>query len=72
MLDFSFVARGALDGFFEYKLFPWDAAAGILLVREAGGKVTGINGEPVDCFSTHFLSSNGLVHGHLEKLLVRA
>lgn len=72
VLDFSFVARGALDGFFEYKLFPWDAAAGILLVREAGGQVTGINGESVGCFSTHFLSSNGLVHVPLQNLLVRA
>ncbi len=69
VLDLAFVARGGFDGFFEYKLFPWDVCVGILLVREAGGKVTGIDGKPADSFSTHFLATNGLVHEKLmEKL----
>lgn len=72
VLDFCFVARGSLDAFFEYKLFPWDAAAGILIVREAGGKVTGINGEKAGTFSTHFLASNSLIHNQLKQKLVRA
>src|SRR3989344_2951582 len=44
-LDLCYIAEGACDAFFEYVLRPWDVAAGILIVREAGGEVTDINGK---------------------------
>ncbi|MGM0442637.1 MAG: inositol monophosphatase family protein [Fibrobacterota bacterium] len=56
-LDLSWVAAGRFDGFFEYELHPWDYAAGILLVEEAGGSVTDIDGSPVS------LNSMGIVSG---------
>ena len=70
-LDFCSVAQGVLDGFFEYSLKPWDVAAGILIVREAGGKVTDINGLPAQIDSGHFLASNGLLHNGIMKSLER-
>ncbi|MBI2597772.1 MAG: inositol monophosphatase [Candidatus Diapherotrites archaeon] len=69
VLDLALVARGAFDGFFEYKLFPWDAGAGILLAREAGGKVTQIDGSTANAFSTNFLATNGLLHKKLMESL---
>ncbi len=69
-LDLCLVAEGVCDGFFEYSLNPWDVAAGVLIVREAGGRVTDINGVEASIYSKHFLASNGLLHdsliGHLE------
>jgi len=44
-LDLAYVAAGIFDGFFEFRLSPWDIAAGTALVREAGGTVTGILGD---------------------------
>jgi len=65
-LDFCSVAEGICDGYFEYDLRPWDVAAGILIARESGGKVTDINGAEATINSGHFLVSNGLLH---EKIL---
>ncbi len=45
-LDLAYTACGRFDGFWEYKLYPWDFAAGVLLVREAGGTVTDFSGDP--------------------------
>jgi myo-inositol-1(or 4)-monophosphatase len=62
VLDLSYVACGRLDGFWEIRLSPWDVAAGILIVREAGGRVTDANGSP-DCVSGRFIvASNGRIH----------
>jgi myo-inositol-1(or 4)-monophosphatase len=62
VLDLSYVACGRLDGFWEIRLNPWDVAAGILIVREAGGTVTDGNGAP-DCVSGRFVvASNGHIH----------
>lgn len=61
-LDLSFVACGRLDGFWEYKLAPWDLAAGTLIVREAGGQVTSLAGEAFDINTGHVLASNSLIH----------
>ena len=60
-LDMCFVACGAFDAYFEGWIKPWDVAAGWLLVEEAGGRVSGRNGEPYE-FNTPILVSNGLVH----------
>lgn len=64
-LDLAFVAAGRLDGFWELHLSPWDVAAGILLVREAGGTVTDVRGgETLEdvLFSRHLVASNGKIH----------
>ena len=68
-LDLCYVAQGVVDGFFEYSLHPWDVAAGILIVREAGGKVTDINGKEAEVGSGHYLASNGLLHGRIKSQL---
>ena len=47
-LDLAYVAAGRFDGFFEFGLKPWDIAAGALLVMEAGGAMTRVDGEPLD------------------------
>ena len=65
-LDLANVACGRFDGFWEFNLNPWDTAAGVLLVREAGGKVTRFDGSPYRLDSREVLASNGLIH---EKLL---
>jgi myo-inositol-1(or 4)-monophosphatase len=61
-LDLAYVAAGRFDGFWEERLHPWDVAAGVLLVEEAGGRVTGLDGAPFDLFAGHVLASNGAVH----------
>ena len=62
-LDMAYVAAGRLDGYWEFKVSPWDVAAGILLVQEAGGTVTAFDGAPVALADKlHILADNGLIH----------
>jgi myo-inositol-1(or 4)-monophosphatase len=61
-LDFAYVAAGWLDGYWEYRLKPWDAAAGILLVEEAGGTVSAIDGSLRNVDSAHFCVANPNLH----------
>jgi myo-inositol-1(or 4)-monophosphatase len=61
-LDLCNVASGRFDGFWEFNLNPWDTAAGVLIVEEAGGKVTRFDGSPFRLDSSETLASNGLVH----------
>jgi myo-inositol-1(or 4)-monophosphatase len=61
-LDLCNVACGRFDGFWEFNLNPWDTAAGVLMVEEAGGKVTDFHGGPFQLNSRETLASNGLVH----------
>ena len=68
-LDLCYVACGRLDGFWEMKLKPWDVAAGWLIVREAGGTVTGGGGEPYALGSPVVVASNGHIHMKLIDLL---
>lgn len=68
-LDFAYVAAGIFDGFWEVKLNPWDIAAGLLLVNEAGGKVTNFKGEDSDIFNPQILASNGQIHNKMIELL---
>ena len=70
-LDLAYVAEGSCDGFFEYTIKPWDVSAGILLVREAGGRVTNIAGEEADIFSGNFVATNGVLHELLLERLVK-
>lgn len=68
-LDLAFVAAGRVEGFFEIGLAPWDVAAGMLLVTEAGGRVTGWPGDDEEpLWSGRVLATNGRVHGALESL----
>ena len=57
-LDFAFVAAGRYDAFFEYGLAPWDVAAGLLLVREAGGMVDDVAGKPYALGGSSILATN--------------
>ncbi len=69
-LDLAYVACGRTGGFFEPLLSPWDFAAGMLLVAEAGGKVTNFEGEPLDLLHRgSVLATNGRVHEELKGLL---
>ena len=64
-LDLAYVACGRLEAFWEFNLNPWDTAAGILLVEEAGGRVTDFAGEHFKMKSDEILASNGLIHDEL-------
>ncbi len=68
-LDLAYVACGRLDGFWELKLKPWDQAAGMLLVTEAGGKVSDREGRPTDIHTQSVLATNGLIHDALAAAL---
>ena len=61
-LDLCFVAAGRLDAFWELGLKPWDTAAGVLIVSEAGGKVTDFHGEPFNIHGGNIVVSNGNIH----------
>jgi myo-inositol-1(or 4)-monophosphatase len=64
-LDLCNVAAGRFDGFWEFNLNPWDTAAGVLIVEEAGGRVTDFSGGSFDVASRETLASNGHVHEEL-------
>jgi myo-inositol-1(or 4)-monophosphatase len=65
-LDLASVACGRFDGFWEFGLHTWDTAAGVLLVREAGGKVTRFDGRPYQLGDRELLASNGHVHAEMQ------
>ena len=64
-LDLAYVAAGRTEAFWEFNLNPWDTAAGILLVEEAGGRVTDFSGNHYRLDSREILASNGLIHDEL-------
>ncbi len=64
-LDLCSVAAGRFDGFWELKLNPWDKAAGSLLVTEAGGRMSDIQGRPFDLLGDDVFASNGLIHDQM-------
>jgi len=69
VIDQTYVACGRLDGFWEIRLKPWDVAAGVLLVREAGGRATDFAGG-LDCLSGEFiLASNGHIHEEMLRVI---
>ncbi len=70
-LDLAYVAAGRLDGFWEENLKPWDTAAGVLLVTEAGGVVSTFSGSSYDVTSPNILASNGLLHQGLVDFLTK-
>ncbi len=70
-LNLAYVAAGRHDGFWTYQAHPWDAAAGAVLVREAGGIVTNINGAAYDLDTLDMLASNGPLHPAMVEMLQR-
>ena len=68
-LDLCYVAAGRLEAFWEQHLKPWDVSAGALIVEEAGGRVTGMDGSPFDAFAGHLIASNGRVHGEMQSVI---
>ncbi|MCX7990993.1 MAG: inositol monophosphatase [Proteobacteria bacterium] len=71
-LDLCYTACGRFDGFFELGLKPWDVSAGILFVREAGGRVTDIYGKDADPYDRHFVATNSLIHSNILNLIQKA
>jgi myo-inositol-1(or 4)-monophosphatase len=67
-LDLAAVACGRFDGYWEFGLHSWDAAAGVLLVQEAGGRVTQFNGQPYHLGDREMLASNGHVHAEMQEV----
>jgi myo-inositol-1(or 4)-monophosphatase len=71
-LDLCYVAAGRFDGFWELKLHPWDTAAGLVMVLEAGGRVTDFKGSLYSIYEPSIVASNGLIHDEMLKVLRRA
>ena len=67
-LDLAYTACGRLDGFWEFGLNPWDMAAGILLIREAGGKCSDMKDGPASLRGPHLLADNGTIHEEMIRL----
>lgn len=70
-IDLAYVACGRLDLFWEFELNPWDMAAGVLLVREAGGVCTDMRGDPFHIRGPHVLADNGSLHAEVVGLFQR-
>lgn len=68
-LDLAFTACGRFDGFWEFGLHPWDVAAGTLLVREAGGTITRVDGGPAQIDACSILATNSRIHRELQGVL---
>jgi myo-inositol-1(or 4)-monophosphatase len=71
-LDLCYLAMGRFDGFWEMKLHPWDLAAGILMVMEAGGRVSDFEGEDFRLDSGEVLATNGLIHDQMVSVLIES
>jgi myo-inositol-1(or 4)-monophosphatase len=71
-LDLCYVAAGRFDGFWELKLHPWDTAAGLVILGEAGGRITDFKGTPYSIYEPSIVASNGLVHDQMLDVLRQA
>jgi myo-inositol-1(or 4)-monophosphatase len=67
-IDLAYVACGRLEAFWEFKLNPWDTSSGVLLIQEAGGKLTHFDGGKFTLDSREVLATNGLIHGEMVSL----
>lgn len=68
-IDLCWVACGRFDGFYEHKLEPWDSAAGYLIVEEAGGRVTDLNGDKFSVYQHKVLATNGKIHDEMVEII---
>jgi myo-inositol-1(or 4)-monophosphatase len=71
-IDLCYVAAGRFEGFWEQHLKPWDVAAGALIVEEAGGRITGMDGTRFDPAAAHLVASNGQIHEAMLDVITRA
>ena len=69
-MDFVALATGAVDAYWEFGLSPWDVAAGILLVQEAGGRVSDMDGTEIDLDAPRLLATNGALHTEMTEALM--
>src|SRR5207247_9658684 len=67
--DLGYVALGRADGFWEMDLHPWDTAAGLVILEEAGGRVTDFAGNPFSVYGKRIVASNGRIHEELVAVL---
>ena len=70
-IDLAHVASGCLDGYWERGLSPWDLAAGVVLVTEAGGQISAYDGSPFDIYSGRLIASNGPLHSPMMQELAQ-
>ncbi len=70
-LDLCYVACGRFDGFWEERLHPWDTAAGMLIVQEAGGRVSDFSNNFYSIYGKEILATNGFLHRDMLKILER-
>ncbi len=70
-IDTCYTASGLFDGFWEFNLKPWDIAAGVLILREAGGKVTNFDGSPLDFKLEKLLATNSAIHKTLSREILK-
>ncbi|BCL35072.1 inositol monophosphatase family protein [Nostoc sp. MS1] len=70
-LDLAHVACGRVDGYWERGIAPWDVVAGVILLQEAGGKVTAYDGTPLKIESGRILATNGYLHNNLSQALMQ-
>ncbi len=68
-LDLAYVAAGRYDGFWEVNLNPWDMAAGVLLVKEAGGEITNFTGTDINIYGKQIVASNKSIHKEMLEIL---
>lgn len=68
-IDLCYLACGRFDGYWELKLHPWDMAAGVLIVKQAGGKITDFAGNPLSIYKDRLLGSNGHIHKEMLRVL---
>lgn len=70
-IDLCYVAAGRMDGFWERDLKPWDIAGGALIVEEAGGRITNMDGQPFTSRGGHVLATNGHLHDSMLDVIAR-
>ncbi len=68
-IDMAYVACGRFDGFWEEGLHPWDVAAGVLMIEEAGGRISYYDNSPFNIYTAPICASNGLIHSEMLEIL---
>ncbi len=68
-LDLCYLALGRCDGFWELDLNPWDTAAGVIILEEAGGRISDFDGKPFSVYGKQILASNGRIHEEMREVL---
>jgi myo-inositol-1(or 4)-monophosphatase len=71
-LDLCYAALGRVDGFWEVDLLPWDTAAGMVILEEAGGRVTNFSGRKFSAYDRQIVASNGRIHEEMLRVLGKA